>query len=117
VNGFPDTAPIPSTTDPRKEPATRPLPRIPAARTPGGTVPRDDDLLEPTLAFSGTYVSDDGTVAVRRSVSSPSYSGARFTAYCAVCSRAGLIPATGEPVLDLRAAVRFVSAHDHGERD
>jgi hypothetical protein len=80
-------------------------------------VPRDDDLLEPTLAFSGTYVSDDGQVAVRRSVSSPGYLGARFTAYCAVCSRAGLLPAAGEPLLDLRAAVRFVSAHDHGDRD
>ena len=26
----------------------------------------DDDLLERTLAFSGSYVSDDGTVTVRR---------------------------------------------------
>ena len=80
-------------------------------------MPSDDNLLEPTLAFSGSYVSDDGQVAVRRSAASPGYSGARFTAYCAVCSGGGLLPATGEPLLDLRAAVRFVSAHDHGDRD
>jgi len=80
-------------------------------------VPSDDDLLERTLAFSGSYVSDDGHVTIRRSPGSSEYSGARFTGHCAVCSRAGLIPPTGEPLSDVRAAVQFVAAHQHGDAD
>jgi len=80
-------------------------------------VPSDDELLERTLAFSGTYVSDDGHVTIRRSSGSSAYSGARFIGYCLVCSRAGLAPATGEPLADIRAAVQFVSAHHHGDVD
>jgi hypothetical protein len=78
----------------------------------------DEDLLERTLAFSGSYVSDDGNVTVRRTAgASFEYSGQRFLGYCTVCSRAGLIPPTGEPLSDVRAAVLFVAAHDHGESD
>jgi hypothetical protein len=77
----------------------------------------DDDLLERTLAFSGSYVSDDGHVTVRRSVASNEYSGARFTGYCRVCSRAGRLPRTGEHLSDVRAAARFVAAHQHGDLD
>ena len=78
----------------------------------------DDDLLEVTLAFSGSYVSDDGSVTVRRvAAASFEYSGDRFLGNCTVCSRALLIPASGEPLSDVRAAVLFVAAHDHGDTD
>jgi hypothetical protein len=88
------------------------------AGTPGGMVPCDDDLLERTLAFSGSYVSDDGHVTIRRSAAgSFEYSEARFVGQCHVCSRAGLIPSSGEPLADVRAAVQFVAAHDHGDLD
>ena len=78
----------------------------------------DEDLLERTLAFSGSYVSDDGNVTVRR-ITAPTieYSGPRFVAHCSVCSRARLVPLTGEPLSDVRAAILFVAAHDHGESD
>jgi hypothetical protein len=78
----------------------------------------DEDLLERTLAFSGSYVSDDETVTVRR-IAAPTfeYSGHRFVAHCSVCSRAGHVPLTGEPLSDVRAAILFVAAHDHGESD
>jgi hypothetical protein len=86
--------------------------------TPGGAVPSDDDLLERTLAFSGSFVSDDGNVTIRRSgVGSFAYSGDRFVGQCAVCSRALLIPRSGQPLSDVRAAVQFVAAHDHGDVD
>ena len=80
-------------------------------------MPSDEHFLERTLAFAGTYVSDDGLVSVRRSPASPEYSGARFTGHCAVCSRAALLPPTGEPLSDVRAAAHFVSTHTHGDRD
>jgi hypothetical protein len=86
--------------------------------TPGGAVPSDDDLLERTLAFSGSFVSDDGNVTIQRSgVGSFEYSGDRFVGQCAVCSRALLIPRSGQPLSDVRAAVQFVAAHDHGDVD
>lgn len=94
-----------------------PGPRSHGARTPGGTVPFDENLLQRTLAFAGSYVSDDGQVTVRRAAVSTGYSGARFAGHCAVCSRAGLLPKAGEALFDLRAAVQFVSAHPHGDRD
>ena len=87
------------------------------ARTPGGMVPSDENLLERTLAFADSYVSDDGQVAVRRVPASSQYSGARFAGHCAVCSGAGLLPSSGDPLFDVRAAVQFVSAHTHGDRD
>jgi hypothetical protein len=90
--------------------------RGPAGR--GGYMATDEDLLERTLAFSGSYVSDDGNVTVRRiAVPTIEYSGPRFVAHCSICSRAGLVPLTGEPLSDVRAAILFVAAHDHGESD
>ena len=81
-------------------------------------MPSDDDLLERTLAFSGSYVSDDGHVEVRRSLGrSAEYSGERFVGFCAVCSRSRLSPPDGEPLTDLRAAVHFLVEHAHGESD
>jgi hypothetical protein len=76
----------------------------------------EDELLERTLAFSGSYVSDDGNVTVRRVAgASFEYSEHRFLGHCAVCSRALLIPPTGEPLSDVRAAMLFVAAHGHGD--
>jgi hypothetical protein len=80
-------------------------------------VPTDDERLERSLAFSRTHVSDDGQVTIRRAAPSYEYSGARFTGICAVCVRAGLLAPAGEPLADVRAAVRFLAAHDHGETD
>jgi hypothetical protein len=80
-------------------------------------VPSDETLLERTLAFANSYVSDDGHVAIRRAPGPSEYSGARFAGHCAVCSRAGILPPTGQPLLDVRAAVRFVSAHAHSDSD
>ena len=81
-------------------------------------MPSDDELLERTLAFSGSYVSDDGNVTVRRvSAASFEYSGDRFLGNCRVCSRALLVPVTGEPLSDIRAAILFVAAHTHGDVD
>lgn len=78
----------------------------------------DDELLERTLACFGSYVSDDGGVAIRRSVPGVvEYSGDDFVGHCTVCSRALLVPATGEKLADVEAAVRFRSTHDHGDVD
>jgi len=85
--------------------------------TTGGTVPLDEHFLERTLAFADSYVSDDGQVAVRRAPASSEYSAARFAGHCGLCARAGVLPPSGEPLLDVRAAVQFVSAHAHGDRD
>jgi hypothetical protein len=79
-------------------------------------VPSDDELLERTLAFSGSYVSDDGNVTISR-VSSSEYSGDRFVGRCSACSRGLLIPPAGQPLSDVRAAVHFLSTHDHGDQD
>jgi hypothetical protein len=76
-----------------------------------------DPALERTIAFSGTYVSDDGHVTIRRSAASSGNSGARFAGYCIVCYRAGLLQPSGEPLSDVSAAVQFVSAHGHGDID
>jgi hypothetical protein len=96
-------------------------PAAPAAPLPatwGGTVPPDDELLEQTLAFSGSYVSDDGAVTITRSVvRAAAYSGDRFVGRCAVCTARLLVPPDGEPLADVPEAVRFVSTHDHGGLD
>jgi hypothetical protein len=85
---------------------------------PGGPVPPDDELLEQALAFSGSYVSDDGTVTISRSaVHALAYSGDRFVGRCTVCARALLVPADGEPLADVREAARFIAAHDHAGLD
>jgi hypothetical protein len=81
-------------------------------------VPSDDELFRGTLAFSGSYVSDDGTVTISRSVGQAfGYSGARFVGRCAICAHAALMPATGEPLSDVTAAVRFIALHDHDVLD
>ena len=81
-------------------------------------MPSDDDLLERTLAFSGSYVSDDGNVAIRRSGAGVAeYSGDRFVGHCTVCSHAGLIAVSGEALSDIGAAIRFAAAHGHGDVD
>ena len=81
-------------------------------------MPSDDELLERTLAFSGSYVSDDGNVSIRRVVAeSLPYSAEGFLGHCTVCSRALLVSATGEPLPDVRAAILFVAAHTHGDED
>jgi hypothetical protein len=84
----------------------------------GGIVPSDDELVGDALAFSGSFVSDDGTVTVSRPVAQRfAYSGDRFVGRCSVCVRARILPAAGEPLSDVRAAVRFVSLHDHAGLD
>ena len=80
-------------------------------------MPTDDDLLLRTLRFSGSFVSDDGHVTVRRAPSATSYSGAAFLGHCDVCARAGSTPRAGEPLADVRLAVQFVARHEHGDRD
>ena len=81
-------------------------------------MPSDDELLERTLTFSGSYVSDDGTVTIRRSVSGPGeYTGNRFLGYCRRCARTRLMPSSGEPLPDVPAAIRFAATHDHGDLD
>ena len=81
-------------------------------------MPTDAGLVERTLAFSGSYVSDDGHIRITRARSDVSeYSGARFVGNCDVCARAGLLPATGELLADVGAADRFLATHDHGDQD
>jgi hypothetical protein len=98
-----------------------PVMRCPPRRetsTTGGLVPSDDELLESTLTFSGSYVSDDGHVTIRRSASEPfDYSGNQFVGYCSSCARALLIPPDGEPLRDIRGAIGFAASHDHGAVD
>src|SRR3954447_25238325 len=69
-------------------------------------VPADDDLLERTLRFSGSYVSDDGHVRIRRAADRSESSAARFLGYCDVCARAGRTPPAGEPLADVRTVVQ-----------
>jgi hypothetical protein len=81
-------------------------------------VPADDELLERTLTFSGSYVSDDGHVTVRRSgAHAAEYSGERFVGFCGICARAGLFAPDGELLPDIRSAAYFVATHDHAQAD
>jgi len=78
----------------------------------------DENLVERTLAFSGTYVSDAGNVTVRRATdTSFEYAGHRFLGNCTVCSGVLTLRPTGEPLSDVRAAILFVAAHDHADVD
>jgi hypothetical protein len=84
----------------------------------GRSVPADDDLLERTLAFSGSYVSDDGHVTIRRSGGrAAEYSGERFIGFCMTCWQARLTRSDGERLPDIRSAAAFVAAHDHAQAD
>jgi hypothetical protein len=81
-------------------------------------VPTDASLVERTLAFSGSYVSDDGHIRITRARRDVfEYSGARFVGNCDVCARAGLLAASGELLADVGAANRFRAMHDHGDAD
>ena len=74
--------------------------------------------VERTLAFSGSYVSDDRSVRITRARSDVSeYSGARFVGNCDVCARAGHLPVTGELLAHSGAGDRFLATHDHGDVD
>jgi hypothetical protein len=78
----------------------------------------DAGLVERTLVFSGSYVSDDGRVRISRARSDAfGYSGDRFVGNCDVCVRAGLMPASGELLADVAAADGFLATHDHGDVD
>jgi hypothetical protein len=78
----------------------------------------DDDLLVRTLAFSGSYVSDDGNVTIRRSPDgSFEYLGDRFIGSCRPCFRARLIPPAGAALPDADAVARFMATHSHDEVD
>jgi hypothetical protein len=78
----------------------------------------DDELLVRTLAFSGSYVSDDGNVMIRRFPGDSSeYSGDRFIGSCRLCFRARLIPPTGAALPDADAVARFMATHSHDEVD
>jgi hypothetical protein len=97
------------------ERSTDMLPR--RSRPWGGMVVSDDDLVTSTLMFSGTYLSDDGELRILRSLNEAEYSAARFTGFCDVCVRAGLLAPSGETLTDVRAAVQFASAHNHADVD
>ena len=77
----------------------------------------DDELLERTLRFSGSFVSDDGHVRVRRAPDGRAYSAAGFLGHCDTCARAGRTPPAGEPLADVQVVIQFVAAHDHGDVD
>lgn len=81
-------------------------------------MPTDAGLVERTLAFSGSYVSDDGKIRITRARSDVvEYSGARFVGHCDVCARAGLLAPTGELLSDAGAADRFLGMHAHGDEE
>jgi hypothetical protein len=81
-------------------------------------MPADDELLERTLHFSGSYVSDDGAVAVRRAAADAfEYSGHRYLGNCTICSRVARDSLAGESLPDIRAAILFVAAHHHSDVD
>ena len=95
----------------------RPSAPSPRFVVPSPRLPADDDLVERTLAFSGSYVSDDGHLAIRRSSGSREYTGRRFVGYCRTCARGMLIGPGGELLPDVAAAIRFTATHDHDELD
>jgi hypothetical protein len=81
-------------------------------------VATEDDLLERTLAFSGSYISDDGNLVIRRYEAAVfEYSSDRFLGQCAVCARAGRVAASGEVLSDIGAATTFAAVHHHGDVD
>jgi hypothetical protein len=105
---------------PSREP-TRPQKRVVAGATsslrePGTT----GGWCLPTTTCSNALSPSRGPTSAmtrtRRSAVGPfEYSANRFVGHCAVCARALAIPATGEPLSDVRAAIQFVATHDHGQ--
>jgi hypothetical protein len=86
--------------------------------TRGRRVQPDASLFDRTLAFSGSYVSDDGRVTITRVATGTfQYSADRFLGRCDICVRRGLVPAEGEVLADARAAQLFLVAHDHDAVD
>ena len=78
----------------------------------------DAQLVERTLLFSGSYVSDNGHVRITRDPDGPfEYSGSWFLGFCDVCERAALTSPDGESLHDLRAAVVFSATHTHDDVD
>ena len=77
----------------------------------------DDALLEATLTFAGTYVSDDGKLRITRASGGTGYVAARFVGYCDACDQTGQTLPAGEPLADIPAAVLFAAAHIHGDED
>ncbi len=115
---IPSTQQIPAAHRPLVPSPREPLSPRHGRAAPVGYGSDEDELLERTLAFSGTYVSDDGGVAVRRVAVDPfAYDGHRFLGNCLVCARARVLPPAGQPLADVPAASRFVSAHSHGDVD
>jgi hypothetical protein len=81
-------------------------------------VPTDASLLERTLAFSGSYVSDDGRVTIMRLASGTfEYSRDRYVGRCEHCVRTGNLPSDGQLLPDARAAEQFVRTHVHDDAD
>jgi hypothetical protein len=100
---------------PRPRAPLSPLRRPEAA---AGPLPYDAELLERTLGFSGSYVSDDGNVTVRRAgVGAFEYTGDRYVGRCGICARRLELPVIEEPLADVAATIRFVSVHSHGDVD
>jgi hypothetical protein len=110
---------VPAFPRPRSGPEPDSWPLGPSRPTdgPGGRLPSEQELIERTLAFSGSYVSDDGHLAIRRSAGAFEHSRHGFLGYCGSCARARLIQPTGEPLPDVVAAIRFIATHDHDEVD
>ena len=78
----------------------------------------EDELIERTLFFSGSYVSDNGSVTIKRDRdTSYQYTGTWFVGFCDVCANAGLLPADGEHLHDVRAVVAFAATHAHDDVD
>ena len=81
-------------------------------------MPTDAGLVERTLAFSGSYLSDDGPVRISRARPDTfQYAGNQFVGNCDICARAGLVPGDGEQLADVRAVERFLATHAHGDAD
>jgi hypothetical protein len=92
-------------------------------RRAGGSTPADvglgdDELIERTLLFSGSYVSDNGRVTITRDPdASFEYTGRSFVGFCDVCANAGLVSPDGEHLPDVRTAVAFTATHAHDDVD
>jgi hypothetical protein len=93
--------------------------RRPGERNPAADVVLSDDaLIERTLRFSGSYVSDNGCVTLRRDPdASYEYTGNAFVGFCDACANADLLSPDGEHLPDVRAAIAFTATHAHDDVD